>query len=356
MNLFSFHKPVSTHFKYWIVTLFAIKVAGYFPEFIEIFYAQKLYPFIAVVNRFTYKSIPFSVGDIFYFFGVLYLIYLMFLIIKNIKKPLISLLKLSVYLLLVVWIFYLSWGFNYFRMPLAKQMNLTNQKYNAEQLKEITQLMINKTNRLQIIITKNDTLAVEIPYSIEQIMEKAPEGYQNIQDIIALKYPQACIKTSLLSKQISYMGVSGYLNPFTGEAQINRLFPKVFLPGITTHEMAHQLGFAPENEACFLGYLASTRHPDPYFQYSGYIDALRYCLIEIRKYDKNLYKEYMHQLHRGIMKNFSEARQFSEKYKFPIDFSQGYDIYLKMNKQASGIHSYNEVVHLLIAYHLQNRN
>jgi hypothetical protein len=55
----------------------------------------------------------------------------------------------------------------------------------------------------------------------------------------------------------------------------------------------------------------------------------------------------------GVLKNFKEANEFSKRYRFPIDFSTGYDAYLKINKQASGIRSYNEMVRLVIAYELQ---
>ena len=322
------------------------------PHFIEIIYARSLYPLIAVVNRWIVAWFPFSVGDLVYFWGAAYLIYQVLQLIIQIRHPKQQLIKISTFLLKTVWIFYLSWGLNYFREPLAKSLDLSIEKYTAEELLEVTDSLINRTNTLQMYLAGNDTLAVQIPYSLENILHKVPAGYHEIEKYLNVKYPAPCIKTSLFSKQISYMSVSGYLNPFTGEAQINKLYPEVFMPDIASHEVAHQLGYAPENEANFLGYLAATHHPDLYFNYSGNIDALYYFLVEVRRYDRDIYSKYIKKLHKGVLKNFREAQEFHRKYKASVDFSSTYDAYLKINKQKSGIRSYNEMVGLVIAYEL----
>ncbi len=351
-SLKNISKPYQ-HLIFWILTILIIRVLGIFSHFIEIFYARSLYPVIAVVNRWIAARFPFSVGDLVYFWGIAYFFYQILQLIIQIRHPKRQLLKISSFLLKTIWIFYLSWGLNYFREPLSKSLNLSADKYTAEQLTAITDSLVKRTNALQLQLTGNDTLAVQIPYSIENILRKVPDGYQKIENYIHTKYPVPCIKTSLFSKQISYMSVSGYLNPFTGEAQINKLYPKIFLPDIASHEVAHQLGYAPENEANFLGYLAAIHHPDFYFNYSGNIDALYYFLVEVRRYDRDIYRKYIKKLHKGVLKNFREAQEFHRKYRASVDFSSTYDTYLKLNKQKSGLRSYNEMVGLVIAYELQ---
>ncbi len=347
-NINKFHK----HLVFWTLTILIIKILGALPHFIEILYARNLYPVIAVINRWIAVRFPFSIGDLVYFWGIAYFLYQILQLIIQIRHPKRQLLKISTFLLKTVWIFYLSWGFNYFREPLAKSLNLSTVQYTAEELLEVTESLIERTNTLQLYLAGNDTLSVQIPYSIENILRKTPAGYREIENYINVKYHVPCIKTSLFSKQISYMSVSGYLNPFTGEAQVNKLYPKVFLPDIASHEVAHQLGFTPEDEANFLGYLAATHHPDLYFNYSGNINALYYFLVELRRYDKDVYRSYLKKLHKGVLKNFNEARIFHQKYRFPVDFSTTYDSYLKLNNQQSGIRSYNEMVRLVIAYEL----
>jgi len=326
------------------------------PQAVETIYSKTMYPVIAVVNRWIAALVPFSIGDLLYFFGFSYLIYQIIQLLIQIKKPGKQLKIISTFLLKTVWIFYLSWGFNYFRQPLTELLNLSNEKYTAEQLLQVTDSLIQRTNRLQLGLTKNDTIPVQVPYSVEHILQKTASGYKNIETYTGLKYIVPCIKPSLFSKQISYMQVSGYLNPFTGEAQVNKFYPKVFLPEIASHEVAHQLGFAPENEANFLGYLAAIQHDDLYFNYSGNIDALYYFLVELKKFDTEIYKSKIKQVHKGVLKNFLEAQHFHQKHRFPVDFSKSYDAYLKLNNQKSGIRSYNEMVQLVIAYELQKNN
>jgi len=341
------------HLFWWLLTIVLLTIFQHTPVFIEKVYSETLYPVIAFVNRWFSGFLPFSIGDLLYFWGFSYLIYQLIQLLIKFKKPGAQLQKISFFLLKTIWIFYLSWGLNYYRLPLAQLIHLSTENYTAEQLIAVTDTLINRANKMQFQLTENDSIPVEIPYGFENILKKAPLGYRQIAGYIGIDYKMSCIKASLFSKQISYMQVSGYLNPFSGEAQVNKFYPKIFIPSIASHEVAHQLGFAPENEANFLGYLAATHHTDKYFQYSGTIDALYYFLIEIRRYDKELYKKTLKKIHKGILKNFRAAYEFSRRYRFPVDFSSTYDTYLKINKQKSGIGSYNEMVRLVIAYELQ---
>jgi hypothetical protein len=70
----------------------------------------------------------------------------------------------------------------------------------------------------------------------------------------------------------NYVGFTGYYNPFTGEAQVNTTVPKFLQPFTASHEVAHQLGYAKEMEANFVGYLAASHSTDTLFRYSVYLD------------------------------------------------------------------------------------
>ncbi len=349
------HAALIKHLTAWAGTFLLLFFLRNQPQLIEKVYAQKLYPLIAVINRWIMHFFSFSVGDLLYFTGLAYLLYQSIQLLLNYRNPGLYAKQISGFLLKTIWIFYLSWGLNYYRQPLAKLLKLSKTNYTATQLISVTDSLIKKANHLQIQLTQNDTLAVEVPYSINHILNLTVLGYQKIEPYIHVKYMVPCLKVSLFSKQISYMQTSGYLNPFTGEAQVNKFYPKAFLPSIASHEVAHQLGFAPENEANFLGYLAATHHPDLYFKYAGTIDALYYFLIELKRYDSSIFKQDLKKINRGILKNYRQAQQFQKQYRFPINFSKTYDAYLKLNKQKSGIRSYNEMVSLVIAYYYQKK-
>jgi hypothetical protein len=79
-------------------------------------------------------------------------------------------------------------------------------------------------------------------------------GYNNLVTSTHSFLYNLSTKKSLISLPLTYMGFSGYLNPFTNEAQVNYLGPMYTFPTTTCHEMAHQLGFASETECNLLAF------------------------------------------------------------------------------------------------------
>ena len=160
------------------------------------------------------------------------------------------------------------------------------------------------------------------------------------------------LKSSLYSKVLTYMGYSGYLNPFTGEAQVNALATHYSFPVTAAHEVAHQLGYASEKEANFIGFLATYHHKEPYFRYSAILFALRYCMKEVRQLSPEKHEAYKQQLRVGILENYTEAYRFWTQYENPMEevFKQSYDTFLKANAQEGGIQNYDYVTGMLIYY------
>ncbi len=76
-------------------------------------------------------------------------------------------------------------------------------------------------------------------------------------------------KLSRVSFALSRLGLSGYYFPWTGEAQINAEMPRSLWARVGAHEMAHQGGFARENEATVVGVLACLGSKDDTVRYSG---------------------------------------------------------------------------------------
>ncbi len=341
------------HFIYWTISLFIVFILSKTASLIEQVYFQWFYPLVALSNRWFFSFFSVSIGDLLYILGLFYLFYLLVILVFQYKNLKTNLLKLSRFLLLVFWLFYLSWGFNYFRPSLAKKLDLKADSYTINDLIKTGEILRDSANYYQLKLTGNDSISVEVTYGIERILRKTPEGYKVISSYIQQDYIFPVIKKSLLSKLISYLHVTGYLNPFTNEAQINSYYPKFALPFIASHEVAHQLGYAPEDEANFLGFISSIHHPDPYFNYSGYSAALYYVLAELKKYDAKNYEKMIETLNRGVKKNYNEEYLFYKKYQTRFDTTELYDSYLKLNQQKSGIQSYNRMIKLLIAYYKQ---
>lgn len=323
--------------------------------FIEQYYSSGFYPFISKILRSLFGWLPFSFGDTL-------LILLLIISIKNIanliknrfKNILQKLLYLTSIASILYGVFYLFWGFNYFRNTLANNLQLTQNKYTTKELINTTNIVLSKLNTYQFKITKNDTVKVVSPYTTETIYKKAINGYKNITKTYPqLQYETVSVKSSLISLFQSYNGTSGYINPFTNEAQINNMLPKTSMPTIICHEIAHQIGWAAENDANFIGFLTAKVNDDIYFKYAAYRMAFSYLISEVKKRDKNLATEILKTVNKGVIKDFNASFKHWEQFKNPIEpyIKKGYNSYLKANNQAGGIKSYSYVVDLLIAYY-----
>ncbi|CAM1333444.1 DUF3810 domain-containing protein [Tenacibaculum aestuariivivum] len=329
------------------------------PQWVELYYSNGLYIFIANFFRYVLGWIPFSVGDVLGIFLLILFIKAIYNLTTNkFKNILTQLLNLTTLLSLIYFCFYAFWGLNYFREPLAKNLSLQQATYTTKQLTKTTEKIIFELNKIHLQITNNDTIKVNIPYTHKQIYNLAANGYNNLATTYPqLAYKNASIKNSLVSLFQSYTGTAGYINPITGEAQVNNKIPKTTYPATTCHEIAHQIGWAAENEANFVGFLAAISNNNVYFKYSGYRMAYKYCIAEIYKRDKNLANKLKNTVHKGIYKDYKESYLHWKKFKNPIEpyLKMGYNSYLKANNQSKGIKSYSYVVNLLISYFDQKK-
>jgi hypothetical protein len=180
------------------------------------------------------------------------------------------------------------------------------------------------------------------------------EAYGNAEKVYHfLKYSPISLKPSVWSWVGNYMGFTGYYNPFTGEAQVNTLVPKFLQPFTTCHEVAHQLGYAKEMEANFVGYLAATASKDTLLHYSVYLDLFMYSNRNLFGTDSVAANEFRKQLSPAVMNDLKEWREFYKKHKNPIEpvFRWVYGKYLERNQQPQGVLSYDEVTGFIIAYY-----
>ncbi len=336
------------------IQILLISILKNYPEFVEQFYSNGLYVFLSKLMRYTFGWVPFSVGDVLYTLASIYIIRWLLLNRKRIIKDTINwLLDIGAALSIAYFAFHILWAFNYYRQPLNKSLNLESE-YTTEQLISFTERLIKKSNTIHNKLSTNDSLMVVIPFTRTEIFDTVKNGYDELSKIYPhLNYQPVSIKKSIYSTPLIYMGFSGYLNPFTNEAQVSRLMPIYKFPTTASHEAAHQLGYAAENEANFIGSLAAIHNKNIYFKYSGYTFALRYCLAEIYKRDQELYETMLPTINKGILKNYQEVRNFWESYKNPIEpiFEKTFDSFLKANNQSAGMKSYSYVVALLVNYY-----
>jgi Protein of unknown function (DUF3810) len=354
------NKPTILHFlSKWALPLLlvaTILIIKCFPFFIEKYYSTGIYKSISGFLRMITGWFPFSIGDVFYFLVGLSVIKwlakgITLLIKRKVSWEAIGLGGLKIVrkiLWLFIW-FHVLWGLNYSREGIGYQLQLTTQEsYTQQELDDLTCDLIEKVNELRKSITADSTLPQP---TTQALYTNAKAGYQLVaKQHHFLEYQFPSLKKPLLNSMGDYFGFTGYYNPFSGEAQTRTDLPKVMQPYIICHEMAHQLGYASESEANFVGYLTCSASNDTFFKYSVYLDLYKYAASEL--FMKDFKTSHRNDLDKWVRKDLRDIRLFFNKrsnYISPMMASM-YNQYLKANDQTKGIESYNEVVGLLIAY------
>ncbi|UMB54672.1 DUF3810 domain-containing protein [Lutibacter sp. A64] len=332
-----------------------IQIIAQFPTIVETYYSNGLYIYISRFLRIILGWIPFSIGDLMYTALVVFILRALYKTIKSKKINFkATFFKITGILSIVFFVFHFNWALNYFRLPLNTSLDFEVSDYSNEELVKFTKKLISKTNEVHTFITKNDTLVVENLFTKNQIKAKVGEAYNQLEKIHPqFNYKNAKVKHSLFSVPLTYMGFGGYINPITNEAQVNSLIPKNNYAATVCHEAAHQIGIASESEANFVGYLATTHSKDIYFNYAGYLMALRYCISEVYRKDPTSFETLKPLINKGILKDIKQSQAFWESYQNRSEkyFKIFYDNFLKANKQKDGIEGYSKMVVLLINYH-----
>jgi len=100
---------------------------------------------------------------------------------------------------------------------------------------------------------------------------------------------------------MSIFGLGGAFLAYTGEANVNTAMPEIQQPFVAAHEIAHQMGFAREDEANFIAYLACRVHPDIDFRYSGALAAFNIAAYALKRTDPEAWEDLMARRAQGVI-------------------------------------------------------
>lgn len=341
-----------------ILLTILIKWASWYPEWVEINYTYGLYPMISKTQRLLLGWIPFSAGDLFYGFLVLVLLFRAVQLVRVLlrrqfnRKYLQNGLQQLIFLFLFVYVFFnLLWGLNYNRTGISAQLQLKVGAYTSQDVDTLTSLLHQRLNSFAATVTpaQRDSFRRK-----RDLFHETTEAYTRVASHYPfLAYKFRAVKPSLFSYAGNYLGFQGYYNPFSGEAQVNTTIPQFLQPFVTSHEMAHQLGYARENEANFVGFLACRYSESPVLLYSMYYDMFNYAIRELYQSDTSRAGTLLRDLHPQVKKDRDEYRRFYQRHRNPVEsvVMWGYGHYLKANNQPAGKETYDEVVAWLIAYY-----
>lgn len=345
---------------FWLPALtliLLINVWSINPRWVENYYTNGIYRITASIQRGLFGWISFSIGDILYFLLVCWLLYFLgryfrLLFKKKIPKRVFGhkLARLVFTTVVFYIIFYLFWGLNYDREEITSTLHLTPPEHSQRELVKLQQLLMQKVN-----ISKRWLIDKKYRYPVNgDLFTMSKASYVEAEKTYPfLHYNISSVKSSLYGSLGNYLGFTGYYNPISGEAQVNTTVPRFLLPYITCHEIAHQIGYAKENEANFIGYLAAVNSKDTLFHYSAYLDLFVYTNREIFFTDTAMAKTFVDSLIPEVKVDLKEWRDFNLAHKSVVEpvISWLYGKYLEANRQPKGMRSYNEVVAMLISWY-----
>ena len=337
-----------------IPQLIFVKWFGSYPDLVEKYYSEGIYPIVSKFLRLLFGWIPFSMGDIFYSIFTIALLRYIYLNGKSFRKQPKRLAQhIGITVSLAYFIFHLFWGMNYYRLPIEEKFGIEKTTYTTQELVDFTKKLVLKTNKFQYQITKDSTKRVEINSAKDEIFQITILGYRDFaKNNTEFKYYPTSLKTSIYSLPLTYMGYGGYLNPFTGEAQVNGKVPIIRFPTLIAHEIGHQIGYSSESATNFIGFLVTSKTMNSGFKYAAYSHALAYALSDLKRLDEEQFHLILKSINPGVIKNYEEINTFWKTYENPTEpiFKWVFNAFLKANNQEEGIKSYNSVIGLLINY------
>jgi hypothetical protein len=333
-----------------LLTFVLVKIGVNNPLIIERYYSEGLYPFIAATFSSFSNAVSFSIWDIFWIIAAALLIYALILVlIKRLKLPKF-ILRLLQSAAIIYSLFYISWGFNYFRPKIENRIGWEKSKPDEAFFREILDSIIVKTNKSYSIIKTSDYKA------IDSLVEKS---YRKNSTNLKIDYPNGSRKpkTMILSSIFAKSGVSGYFGPFFNEIHLNSYLLPIEYPFVLAHEKAHQFGITEESEANFAAYVICTTSDDRRIEYSGNLQLLLYFLSDAHQLKD--YKEYVDRIDSLVIKDIQYQRKhWKDLENKTLDKVQtaANNAYLKTNRIEEGIKNYNNVVSLVISWYYNNRN
>ena len=318
------------------------------PGFVENWYSEKIYPQLASLLSTISFVFPFSLDDVFY--AVLILLPLVLLVqifTKRLKWKAAGKLLLNI-LATVYILFYVLWGFNYFRSSLPDRLGIKDRKPDTEEFIQFMHQYIAELNQLHCDFDTIDKVKTS------RIIE---ESYQQLAPVLQFDYPMGKRRDKKItfSGFYSKSGITGYFGPFFNEVHVNKMVLPIEYPFVLAHEKAHQLGVTSEGEANFYSWLVCTHSSSQRIQYSAKLFISFHFFRQARGLEA--YKKLVAEISPEVQADINRISEHWNKLRnatMDKTASQINDAYLKHNNIKSGIKDYTGVVDHVMNFSLDS--
>lgn len=345
-NVITFHKK-----RFWAGLLLAQFLLFFILSKINVSITlfEKLFEFQKSFHQIIFASTPFSVGDQFYILLIAIFVFFIFKILKQNSRKKYAF-KLLILLNILYFIYQISWGMLYFQKPLLEK--LPEKELKIEDIKKLTFEYLEKCKQTRSLV-KEDESGVFTITDINLIKDEILRNQTKLPSSLNNKKGTEikAFKASLFRPIMSYSGILGYYNPFTAEAQFNSALPCTYTPFTLSHESAHQLGYAREQEANFIGFLIGENSTNIDLKYSTEYFVLKSLLNFLSEHDPEFVKEILAHYSPEMQRDRLAEKIFVKKHEGLLDifFAFTNDLFLKSNQQDGSI-TYSYFIDLLVRY------
>ncbi|MFT5285882.1 MAG: hypothetical protein ACI8TQ_002050 [Planctomycetota bacterium] len=344
----------------WLAQLFA----GRNSVWIEEHYSQDFFPRAASALASLSEKFPISLAEIFVGLLVLRLLFGLVRTLWRLFGPTgervgqrleslgLGALRLTGAAGILYGLYLASWGFNHQRQPFAEVAGFDASAPKVVELTELAAALADELIELRHSLEEDGDGHSRQTNTRAELQKLASDAFAKCSDIHpSLHSVPGVSRRPASSFLMSASGISGIYFPLTAEAHVNGEIPDSQLGFVTCHELAHSLGFAREDEANFLAYLASTQSQDASMRYSGRLAAFRYVLTALRGKERRNISSLIERVGEPVRRDLQEIDDFwaRERTEFTAVARRVNHGYLKSQGQSEGVASYGSMVDLLVA-------
>lgn len=341
-------------------------VLPFFPNIAEYVFARGIFRVLSTVLSFITGYIPFSLTELLVVLALPLFVFAVILFIKRMKKSknrrqtAAKAGKAAGWVISSTLLVYmLMHGANFYRFPVAELMELPQADYSQEFLVKVVKDLIRQGAAAKAEIAVDEKGSLKLSATVPEMLSAGSFGYDKLgEKYDFFKYGAPNGKGVILSRYWSYTGITGMYFPFWCEANVNIDIPKISIPVTAAHELAHTKGFAREDEANFIAFLACAESDNPEIRYSGYYLAIRYFMDIIGEYNTEATDKLYYEAYEVIQTEVVEtAEYYSEKEGEVMAVSSAVnDSFIKAQGVPEGTVSYSKMAELILRYYKNMEN
>lgn len=327
-------------------------------------YSVNVYKYISLFWNFVSSLVPFSLAEIIVILLIPTVIfYIVFTIVQAVKAKgsrgkivYKAFLNVLCAVSIVFFLFITNFGVCYYRCTFGEVSGIEVRDSSVDELYNLCVKLAKNASAVREGLSEQDGV-MTLADGIDEAKKKA----QTAMDTLNEKYPTvtggySAAKSVMLSNLMSHTRITGIFFPFTFEANVNIDIPDFSVPSTMCHELAHLRGYAREDEANFISYLACINSDSDELKYSGYMLAFIYAGNELHSVDSKKYAEVCSVLSDKVIADLNNNSVYWAQFETPVATAASTinDTYLKVNSQYDGTRSYGRMIDLLLAYERDN--